>query len=63
MMKGGGGRFMIFIVEPLFVLPFERIFQGEVEEVMTGMRLDANTAYHFLFGGAGLVFEKEIMLE
>jgi hypothetical protein len=54
---------MIFTIKPGHVPPLEGSFHWEIDKATVGASLKTNTTDNFLIGGAGLVFQKEIIFE
>jgi hypothetical protein len=58
----GEAGFMIFTIKPTPMPSQERSFQWEIDEATVGASLKA-VADNFSVGGAGLVFQEEIIFE
>jgi hypothetical protein len=50
---------MIFTIKPLFVSTLEGKFQGEVEEIVMQVGLDANTTNNLSLSDTQLVFQEK----
>jgi hypothetical protein len=61
--KWGKVRFMVFTIKPSLVPPMEGSFHQKIDKATIGLSLKANTTDNFSIGGAGLVFQKEIIFE
>jgi hypothetical protein len=61
-MGGGGAGFMIFTIKPTPMPSPEGSFHWEIDEATIGASLKA-AADNFSVGGAGLVFQEEIIFE
>jgi hypothetical protein len=59
----GKARFMVFTIKPGLVPCPEGSFHGEIDKANVGASLNANTTNNLSIGGAGLVFQKEIIFE
>jgi hypothetical protein len=59
----GKAGFMIFTIKPGHVPPLEGSFHWEIDKATVGASLKTNTTDNFLIGGAGLIFQKEIIFE
>jgi hypothetical protein len=55
--------FMIFAIKPGHVPSPERGFHQKINEPIVGASLKVDTANNFSIGGAGLVFQKELIFE
>jgi hypothetical protein len=59
----GDAGFTVFTIKPGLVPFSERSFLQEIDEVTVGVSLKADTTNNFSIGGAGLVFQKETIIE
>jgi hypothetical protein len=59
----GGGRVMVFIVEPCLVPSSKQGFQGKIKEAGVRVDFETHTCNNLSVSGTRLILQKEIVLE